>query len=650
MLSFFRRGIWAKLMLVILGLGLFAIVATGFGANGMGGIGVLGGIGRNDVANVDGRAITDKDVDFQVRNQLKRLQQQNGNLDMEAFLRGGALEDIVDQLVTVNARVAFGESQGLVASKAMIDRQILAIPAFQNLAGGFDQATFQRILAQEGLTEAKLRKDFANSMIEQQLLVPVARSAHVPADFATRYASLLMESRIGGSGAVPIDRMGPGTEPTPKEIEAFFRSNQARYTIPERRVIRYAVFGTEQVAAQSKATDAEIAALYRQNSAAYAGKESRKLSQVVLPDQASAKAFAARIAGGMSFAAAAAQTGRTVADTSVPESDKAAFARLTSPAVADAAFAAAKGATIGPVKSPLGWHVVRVDDVKQVAGRPLEAVRTELAAQIESQKSIEKLEDLGRRIERAVDGGASFDEVVRAEKLTIVQTPPVTVAATAPGVAGWQAPADLPPLLEGAFGMSEGDDPYVEQITPNQRFALVALAQIVPAAPPPLAQIADRVKADLVAKRQLDRARSVAAALVAKINAGTPPAQAFAQADVSLPPPTPINATRRETQNPQQPAPPAHVMLFNLQPGKARLIPAPDNKGWLVVYLDRIVPGNAASEPQFVEGLRGQFGNVMGNEYVDQFTNAIQAKMKIKRYPERVAALKTSLSSGRAPQ
>ena len=59
------------------------------------------------------------------------------------------------------------------------------------------------------------------------------------------------------------------------------------------------------------------------------------------------------------------------------------------------------------------------------------------------------------------------------------------------------------------------------------------------------------------------------------------------------------------------------------------------------------MPGNAASEPQFVEGLRGQFGQVMGNEYVDQFTDAIQAGMKVKRNPENVATLKTSLTSGR---
>ena len=37
MLSFFRRGITAKIMLVVLGIGLFAIVITGFGTGGSGG-------------------------------------------------------------------------------------------------------------------------------------------------------------------------------------------------------------------------------------------------------------------------------------------------------------------------------------------------------------------------------------------------------------------------------------------------------------------------------------------------------------------------------------------------------------------------------------------------------------------------------------
>jgi peptidyl-prolyl cis-trans isomerase D len=650
MLSFFRRGVWAKLMLVILGIALFALVATGFGSSGMGGIGVLGGPGRNDLASVDGRSIAEDDARDQVRNQLKRMQQQNPSLDMAAFLRSGALDEIVDQLVTVTSRLVFAERQGLTASRAMVDRQILAIPAFQNLAGKFDQNAFRQILDREGITESRLREDFANSLIEQQLLMPIGRSAHVPQAFASQYASLLLESRTGGVGAVPVQLMGPGTEPTDAEVAAFFRSNQARYTIPERRVIRYAVFGPEQVAAQARATDAEIAALYRQNAAAYAGRETRGLSQVILPDQASAKGLADRIAGGTNIAAAAALTGRTAADTALPEQDKAAFARLSSAAVANAAFAAAKGATIGPVKSPLGWHVVRVEEIRQVAARPLGAVRAELAARIEQGKSQEALQDLATRMERAFDDGSSFDEVIRAEKLAVVSTPAITAAGTAPGVAGWQAPPELAPLLEDAFNMSEDDDPQVVAITPNQRFALVGLSRIVAAAPPPFAQIRDRVKADLIAKRQLERARAVAAALVSKINAGTPPAAAFAQADVRLPPLSPLSASRREIARADQRTPPPQLMLFNLQPGKARLLPAPDNKGWLIVYLDRIVPGNAASEPPLVDAVRSQFAQILGEEYVDQFTRAIQEGMKIKRNPQRVAELRAKLAGGGGAQ
>jgi peptidyl-prolyl cis-trans isomerase D len=651
MLSFFRRGIWAKLMLVVLGIGLFAIVVTGFGTGGIGGLGAIGG-GSSSIASVDGEAISEADVSDQVRRQLKRTQQQQPTLDMASFLRGGALEEIVNQLVTVTSRLVFGRDQGLSASKALVDREILSISAFQNAAGTFDENAFQQVLQREGISEAKLREEIATSLVERQLMLPVASSAQVPDGLALNYASLLLENRNGIAGVVPVALMGRGNEPTEAEIAAFFRSNQGRYTIPERRVIRYAVFGAEQVAAASTPTDAEVAAAYRQNASAYAAKENRKLSQVVLPTEAAARAFAAKLAGGMSFAAAAAQIGYTAADTTLPEQDKAAYSRTASPAVANAAFAAAKGSTTAPVKSPLGWHIVLVEDVKTIPGRSLDAVRAELAAQLKLTKGQDALADLTNRIENALADSNNIDEVARAQKLAIVQTPPVTAAGAAPDVPAWRAPPELQPLLESAFDMTEDDDPVVEQIVPNQRFAMLAVARVVPAAPPPFAQIRERVKADFVAKRALDRARAVAAALVAKINAGTAPAAAFAQSDIRLPPVTQISATRRDIaqQRPGQSIPPAMMMLFSLPQGKARLIPAPQGTGWIVVYLDRIVPGDARREPQLIQAVRTQFAQVVGDEYVQQFTNAIQAGMKVKRNPQKLADLRARLSQNGTAQ
>ena len=105
---------------------------------------------------------------------------------------------------------------------------------------------------------------------------------------------------------------------------------------------------------------------------------------------------------------------------------------------------------------------------------------------------------------------------------------------------------ELQPLLEGAFAMEPGEEPAVETIQENQRFALVAIGRALPAAAPPLARIRDRVKADLVVRRASERARAIASAIVARINAGVPPAQAFAQAQVKLPAVQTLTATRRE--------------------------------------------------------------------------------------------------------
>jgi peptidyl-prolyl cis-trans isomerase D len=654
MLSFFRRGFWAKIMLGVLGLALFAIVITGFGTGGLGGLGGLGSLGGSGgaLARIDGEKIDAAEVREQVDRQLSRARQQRPELDLATFLSSGALEEIVSQLIASASLRLFGEEQGLAAGKAMVDREIASNPAFRSLAGQFDEATFRRALQTEKITEAQLRKDIAAAMVQRQLLLPVAGSPHVPSNLAFRYASLLLERRSGVVGAVPAAAMGVGREPSEAEVAAFYRSSQARYTVPERRVLRYAAIGPEQVAAQAQATEAEIAAAYRANEAGYAARETRTLSQVIfpLPEEAAARAFAAKVGQGTSFAQAASQAHYSPADTALGEQTKEGFARTSSPAVANAAFAAAKGAVTAPVRSELGWHVVKVEDVKRIAARPLAAVRGEIAARIAAEKVQNAMADLAGRIETAISDGSTFDEIARTEKLAIRETAPITATGAAPDTPGWKTPAEVTPLLEGAFAMEPDEDPVVETIVPNERFALLTLGRVIPAAPPPLSQIKERVKADLIARRASDRARAVAASIVSRINAGTAPAEAFAQADVPLPGLQPISASRREVAAQNRQVPPPLAMLFSIPRGKARLLAAPNGSGWFVVYLRDIVPGDAGKEPQLVGALRGQFREILGDEYAQQFSRAAQSGMKIERNAAAIAKLKGELLGGGGAQ
>src|SRR3546814_3147664 len=78
---------------------------------------------------------------------------------MGAFLRSGALGEIIDQMISQTALGVFGRDQGLVASKRMVDGEIASIPAFQNLAGQFDENAFRAPLARENVSEATLRNE-----------------------------------------------------------------------------------------------------------------------------------------------------------------------------------------------------------------------------------------------------------------------------------------------------------------------------------------------------------------------------------------------------------------------------------------------------------------------------------------------------------
>ena len=525
MFSFFRRGATAKIMLAFLGLALFAMVITGFGTGG-GGLGGVGG-GGSTLATAGDEKLTAVELTEQMQRQLKGAREQDPELDMGRFFASGAYEEILKQLISAKALMSFGKDIGIVISKRLIDGEIASIPAFQNLAGQFDETTFRGVLASQQMTEDQVRREIEMSMIQQQILTPVSANVIVPQGLALQYASLLLERRSGSVGLVPAASMPQGPEPTAAEVAAFYQQQRSRYTIPERRVLRYAPIGPEQVGNAARPSDQEIQAYYTANAARYGAQETRDLSQVVLPSQQAAQQFAAKLARGTSFTQAAAEAGFGAGDMRQAGRSKAQFAGVTSAAVANAVFSAAQGAVTAPIQSEFGWHIVKVDKINRTAARPLASVRGEIEQQLGAQKAQTAVQDLVTRVEDAIAEGSSYAEVARQFGLC---RPADSTRHCGRRIGIGQLPPEAAPMLKTAFEMEADEDPVVETVGTN-RYAFISVASIIPAAPPPLAQIQDQVHADL-AKKAADRARATAAAIVAKINAGMPVAQAFARAEL----------------------------------------------------------------------------------------------------------------------
>ncbi|MCC2976464.1 SurA N-terminal domain-containing protein [Sphingomonas sp. PL-96] len=625
----------------VVALAFLVVIALAFAAGDISGL-RSGGASSDVVAKVGGTAVHDAELTKQVQQQLEATRQRNPNVDIAQLVAAGGVENVLQQLVTSIALEQYAQKAGMAVNSKLVDGQIASIPAFQGFTGKFDQATFERAIAQRGMTPAGLREAIGRDMLSNWLISPTIGASQLPEQIAVPYASLLLEKRAGQIALIPTAAVPQGNPPTDAELTAFYTRNRARYTVPERRVIRYALVSANSVAASAAPTDAEIAQAYRAAGSRFAASQRRTVRQVVLADQNAANQLAARVKGGTAIDAAARAAGLEASNFS--DQNKAGLVAQTNQAIADAAFAAGEGAVIGPVRSPLGWHVLRVEKVTQIPGKTLEQARPELVAELSRSKAASALNAAQERIDGAINDGATFAEVVSEAKLAAQSTAAVTKAGTSPDQPNTPADPALARVVEAGFAAEQGDAPQIVQTEEDGSFAVVGVDRVMPAAPRPLAQVREDVQKAFLAERGQQAARKAAAAILAKVNGGTPLAQAVSASGLKVPAPTPLAATRAQLAAQQGQVPPPVELMFAMAPKKARLIAAPNNGGWFVVYLDSITPGDASGDKRAVSSARAGLSQIVGQEYAEQFAEAVRRSVGVTKNDAAVARVRTTLA------
>jgi peptidyl-prolyl cis-trans isomerase D len=597
---------------------------------------VSGGVGSpGTLVKVGNEAVTERELSAAMQRRLAEVREQQPQADYSAL--AGEFPGILESLIQNRALLVFARDHELHLSKRMIDAEIVKIPATRGLDGKFSQAAYDAFLQQQRLTDAQVRELIAVSLASRLLLAPAAANARLPVGVATPYASMLLEAREAEVAVIPAELFAAGIpQPSEADIQAFYKQSGSRYMVPEQRVLNIARIGPEQVA-NVAASEQEISAYYDANQALYGGKAIRGFSQVIAPNEAQARAIAQRARASGSLPANAASLGDRTREQ---------MAAIAGDAVAAAAFAAKQGDIVGPLRSDLGWHVIKVDKVAAESGKPLSAVRDEIAAKITADKSKEALTDLVTKIEDSIADGASFAEAIRAAGIAGTRTPPITAGGVARTQPDYKLPPELAPAIRSGFELGEGDEPVIETLTGDAGYALVGVEDIVPAAPAPLASIRDQVAADWKARQASDRAKAAASAVAAKVARGTAMAEALAGAPVKLPPPEKIAKRRLELSAFQGKVPPAMGMMFSLAEGRSRMIADPQGRGFVIVKVTRIVPGNATLQPGLISRMQTEFQEATSREYGEQMARAITAAVGVKRNDSEIQAARQRIVGG----
>ena len=645
MLSSFRRlsksrlGAVIGIVFLITILASFAVAdVTQFQQGG-------GGLSQGVLAKVGSQQVTDAELSAVLQRQLTQLRQEKPDATYADL--APQFEEIVNGLIQSKTLKAYAAEHNLLPAKKLVDAEIVKIPATRGLDGRFSEANYRQFLQQNRLTDAQLRDEVTVLLLQRMLLAPVAANARVPLGIARPYASMLLEEREGEVALVPTAAFRSGAAPTDAQVQQFYAQNRNRYMVPEQRVLRIARITPEAVANVTP-SEAEIAAYYNANRATYAGGETRVLSRASVGDQNQAGQIAARAKAGGTFAAAAQPAGFSAADVSLGPQSREELASLTGAPVAAQVFAAPAGAVIGPVRSSTGFDVIKVERIDRKPGRSLDQARAEIAARLVTDKRKNALTDLVTRVEEQISDGRTLAEVAQANKLPLAETPPLIANGQSVRQPGFQLPAEYRDrLLKDAFSMGAGDDPVVETLPGDAGYAVLAVGDVTPATPAPLAQIRDRVAADFVARRAASAAQAAATAVQAKVGRGVPLPQALREQNVAgLPAPTPVKIRRVQLQQFQGRVPPPLQMLFSLAPGKSRLVAAPDGQGFYVVKLNRIAPGDALSQPTLVTQTQTDLNASAGEEIAVQFLSAAQRELGVTRNEQAIAAARQRMLAG----
>jgi len=632
MITAMRRlaGTWfAKVLFVLLILS-FAV----WGIEDM-----LRNVGRdNAVARVGSDAIEVEEAQDAARRELQRIQRQlQGRMEMDAPIRRAVAEQALEGLILDRVLRQEQARMGISVPDETVRDYIFQIPGFAGIDGRFSRDTFNNFLRQNELTEARFLDLLRTDLGRQQLSGAVRAGAAVPEALGSRLLAWAQERRTATLVELPFAGSPEPETPSQAQLARFHENNARQFSTPEYRDVALATLNAQRLMSEVEVSERDIEDAYAVHRARYETPEKREIFQALMQDEAAAQAIGARWRTEADFTAIEAATRE--AGGLATSLGLSARNELPLPALADAAFALAPGAVSAPVRSPFGWHVLRVGTIEAGAQRGIAEVREELRAEIQAERAADLAFDRVNRVEDALAGGANLAEAARRYSLGYIETRMDALGRAPDGreVVLPIAAAVRAAVLRAIFAAERGAAPRLQE--GEWGFLAVEIRDIAPPALRPLETVRAQVEAGFIAAARRRWQEERAAALLAATRQGqTVAGQTLAAAaEIAGIAAEELGPFGREAGggNPM----PRDLLgpVFELRGMAATMIERP--QAFAVVQLLSVTAADVSSQAEALGALRAETGQAMAEDLEAQYQSALRARANVRINPRLVEQL-----------
>ncbi len=354
--------------------------------------------------------------DFQTAlRSLKSVQNPLNTQISEEELKQKAIDELIDNgLLEQEAK-----RLGIAISDDMVRHEIVGMAAFKDETGNFSREKFDMILRENNLTEMVLIDKIKQHMSQDQLLrifqtnqgtiAPQQKDILIQAVYAPREVKIV---------ELNAKDLPANTIPDSKTLEAFLKSNQEDFMQPESRVVSYIEITRDILKTTNPnitVSDPEIAAEYEKRAAIWNEQEKRDVRQIIIQNQQTAIATYQQLVAGSDFA--------TVAKQNKPKTQYSQFLQNVTinslgQEIGAVLFALPEGKFSAPIKTPLGWHIFRIEKIYPAHTKTLDSVKNQLVADIKLNKEYSLLNDLVNKIDAELKA-SNLETIAKTYKLEI---------------------------------------------------------------------------------------------------------------------------------------------------------------------------------------------------------------------------------------
>lgn len=384
-------------------LGFLFVGLIGFGTGNLSGnVKTIGKIGDTDITvNQYVRALQSE-----LRNTSQQFGQQLTLQQLQAF---GIQQRVLSRLVTDKLLENEATKLSLSVDDNSVRDNIIALNAFKGPDGAFNQDAYNYALENAGYTSAEfeeeIRAETARNILSQSILSGNT-SNKIQAELL---AAFLLEARSFNIQVLTADSVEFIAEnPTDAELQEFLDKNTEQYTVPESKMISYAVLEPEMLADSIPTDNGILQNIYEEKKSEYNKPEERTIDRLSFLSADEASSAISKIkTNDTDFDELSLERGLTEDDVAYGTFSKEKLAEAS-----EEIFSAKIGEVVGPVETDLGHVIFRVREIVAAESTSFDDAKNSLAKEYALSEAKKLVDEKIEESQNLLAAGGTLEDLV----------------------------------------------------------------------------------------------------------------------------------------------------------------------------------------------------------------------------------------------